>query len=265
MMGSTHAATGVAAWLVGCGAVAALGGEPSPYVIAVGTSLAAFGAIWPDIDCPSSSVARSLGWPTVGLAKVFAWLSRRAYAATRTEIERPGRGGHRFLTHTVVFCVLSAVAFGYLGQHGGLWAPLVMTVFAAATALRALKVRGVKRYALAAAVGVVAWYWPMPDGWWLGWAIGGGALVHNLGDRMTNTGVPLAWPVKIRGRRWYKFRAARWFRFETGAPGNPEATIRSSCWVLSVLALPVMAYFRWPLVAVHVDELLAAVAATMKG
>lgn len=61
MMGATHAATGAAAWLVGCAAAAALGCDPNAYVVAVGTPLAAFGAIWPDIDCPTSSVARSLG------------------------------------------------------------------------------------------------------------------------------------------------------------------------------------------------------------
>jgi membrane-bound metal-dependent hydrolase YbcI (DUF457 family) len=263
MMGSSHAATGAAAWLAGCATASVLGYDPSIYQVVVGTPLCAFGAIFPDIDCPSSSVARSLGWPTRVLARMVAGFGRWLHDATRTRLDSPDRDGHRTFTHTVVFAVLTFLGFGWLGQHGGLWAPLAMTVFAAATALRAVKVRGPKRYALAAAVGVAAWYWPAPDGWWLGWAIGGGALVHNLGDRMTNTGVPLLWPIKIRGKRWYKFRAARWVRFETGADGNPERAIRSDCAVVCVLALLVMAYFRWPPFAAGVDGGLAAIAAAL--
>lgn len=257
-MGASHAATGVAAWLAGCATAAVLGHDPSPYVVAVGTPLCAFGAVLPDIDCPSSSVARSLGWPTEFLARRVAGFGRWLYTATGTRRDGRDLDGHRTASHTVLFAVLCFVGFGYLGRHGGLWAPLAMTVFAAATALRALKVRGPARFVVTAAVALVAWYWPAPDGWWLGWAIGGGALVHNLGDRQTNTGVPLLWPIKIRGRRWYKFRAAKWFRFETGAEGNPEAAICWCCGLISTMALLVVAYLRWPLLAGQVDQIMQA-------
>ncbi len=258
MMGRTHAATGAAAWLAGCAAAAAAGHDPSLYQVVVGTPLAAYGAIWPDIDCPSSSVARSLGWPTKKLAEFVAWFGRRLHDSTRTRLDAPDRDGHRTITHTVLFAALSVALFGVLGEHGGMWPPMVMTAFAAATALRALRVRGMRRYALAVAVAAVGWLWPAPDGWWLGWAIGGGALVHNLGDRMTNTGVPLAFPIKLAGRRWYKFKAARWCRFETGEKGNPEGAIVWASAVAAVAALPTMAYCRWPGFAGQVDQLIAA-------
>lgn len=267
-MGHSHAATGVAAWLVGCAGAAALGYQPTVHHLVVGTALCAFGALWPDIDAPrckgahghsaGSHMAQSLGWPTQMLGKFFAWFGRWIHDATRTKYDGRDRDGHRTFTHTTVFAVLTFLGFGYLGQHGGLWAPLAMTVFAAATAFRALKVRGDRRLVLAALVGLAAWYWPAPDGWWLGWAIGGGAMVHNLGDRLTDTGVPLAWPLKIRGQRWYKFRASRWVRFSTGKAGNPEGAIRVLSFVLSVLALPVVAYYQWPVFADRVDEWIAA-------
>jgi membrane-bound metal-dependent hydrolase YbcI (DUF457 family) len=260
-MGKVHAATGAAAWLVGCAGAAAAGVDPHPYAVLVGTPLAAFGAIWPDIDCPSSNVARSLGWPTRWLARRVAGLGRWLYSATGTRYDGRDLDGHRTATHTLLFAILSFVGFGYLGQHGGLWAPLVMIAFAAATALRAVKVYGATRFVLTAAVALAAWHWPAPSGWWLGWAIGVGALVHNLGDRMTNTGVPLLWPIKIRGRRWYKFRAARWLRFSTGEKGNPEGAYLVGSYVLCLLALPTVAYFRWPLFAARVDQLGAALAA----
>lgn len=49
---------------------------------------------------------------------------------------------------------------------------------------------------LAALVGGAGWLW-------LGLPAGVGALAHLLGDACTRYGVPLAWPVKVRGRRWY--------------------------------------------------------------
>lgn len=245
-MGSTHASTGAAAWLGGCAAAALLGHPPGVYEVAVGTPLAAFGAMWPDIDCPSSSVARSLGWPTELAARVVAALGRRVHADTRLPGERRDEDGHRTITHTVLFCALSFAGFGVLGVHGAWLAVMAVTALAAGTALRAIGVRGMTRLSLTAAVVAAAWWWPAPSGWWLGWAIGSGSLVHVLGDRQTNTGVPLAWPIKIRGRRWYKFRAARWVRFETGAEGNPEAGIRWMCGLAGTLAAAGMAYARWP-------------------
>lgn len=242
-------------WLAGCAAAALLGHAPGIYEVAVGTPLAAFGAVVPDIDCPSSSIAHSFGWPTRWLARRVAWAGKRIHAATRTPLDRPDLDGHRTATHTALFALLVFAGFGLFGAYGSRWAVAAMTAFAAATALRALKVHGSKRYLLAAAVAAAGWWWPAPSGWWLGWAIGAGALVHNLGDRQTNTGVPLAWPVKIRGRRWFKFRASKWVRFETGADGNPEGVIRWMCGLVGVLAAAGIAYARWP------DQVRAVVAA----
>jgi membrane-bound metal-dependent hydrolase YbcI (DUF457 family) len=246
MMGKTHAATGAAVWLVGSSVAALLGHSLGVYEIAVGTPLAAFGAILPDIDCPSSSIANSFGYPTRWLARRVAWAGKRIHAATRTPLDRPDLDGHRTASHTFLFVLLTFVGFGWLGTHGSVLAVAAMTAFAAATALRALRVHGAGRYLAAAAVAAAGWWWPAPSGWWLGWAIGAGALIHNLGDRQTNTGVPLAWPIKIRGRRWYKFRAAKWMRFETGADGNPEGVIRWMCGLVSTLAAAGMVYVRWP-------------------
>jgi membrane-bound metal-dependent hydrolase YbcI (DUF457 family) len=246
MMGSTHAATGVATWLAGCTVAALLGHPPGVYEIAVGTPLAGFGAVLPDIDCTSSSIAYSLGPPT----RVMAWLVAKAgkliHAATCTPLDRPDRDGHRTITHGVLFAIVAGIAFGWLGVHGAVWAVAGMTGFAAATALRALKVHGVGRYIAAAAVAVAGWHWPAPSGWWLGWAIGAGVLVHSLGDRQTNTGVPLLWPITIQGQRWYKFRAAKWVRFETGADGNPEGLIRWVCGLACTMAAFGLAYAQWP-------------------
>lgn len=256
MMGRTHAATGAAAWLTGCTVAAMLGHPPGVYEIAVGTPLAAFGAVLPDVDCPSSSIAHSLGPPTRGLAMVVAWAGKRIHAATRTPLDRPDRDGHRTITHGVLSAITAGFGFGWLGTHGAVWAVAFLTAFAAATALRALKVHGIGRFVAAAAVAAAGWHWPAPSGWWLGVAIGAGVLVHNLGDCLTNTGAPLLWPITIQGQRWYKFRIVRWARFETGADGNPEGLIRWVCWLVCALAASGLVYAQWP---EQVHEIIASI------
>ncbi len=259
-MGRTHAATGAAVWLAGCAASTVLGHPPGAYELLVGTPLCAFGAIWPDIDHKSSSVAHSLGWPTRILAAGVAWVGKRMHADTCLDGDYPDRDGHRTITHTALFAIVCFVGFGLLGVHGPRWAVMLVTALAAGTALRALRVRGMTRMVLTGAVVSVAWWWPAPSGWWLGWAIGAGAMVHNLGDRDTDTGVPLLWPIPIRGRRWYKFRAARWRRLTTSADSRAEAAIRWAATAWCLLALPVMAYFRWPVFADFTHQVITAVA-----
>lgn len=64
---------------------------------------------------------------------------------------------------------------------------------------------------VAAAVG-----WAVPPLAWLGLPAGLGCLVHCLGDALTHAGVPLLWPVPIRGRRWYRVGTPKVMRFATG-------------------------------------------------
>lgn len=41
-----------------------------------------------------------------------------------------------------------------------------------------------------------------PPGGTVGLLVALGMVVHSLGDALTSSGVPLAWPVRIDGRRW---------------------------------------------------------------
>ncbi|MEU5853897.1 metal-dependent hydrolase [Nocardiopsis dassonvillei] len=50
--------------------------------------------------------------------------------------------------------------------------------------------------------------------WLLGVTVSVGALTHVLGDWLTRSGVPLAWPLKHRGKRWWMFRSP--VAFHTG-------------------------------------------------
>ncbi len=147
-MAVTHATSAAAVWQVGCLVAVTEGHPPSAYVVIVGTALCAFGAVLPDIDMPASGegedarpgsiVAQSLGPVTQAVAFVTARVSARLHAYTRAPADRPNENGHRGLTHTLVFCLAVLLVFGALGRYGGVWAPMAVTFWAAATGLRAM-------------------------------------------------------------------------------------------------------------------------------
>jgi membrane-bound metal-dependent hydrolase YbcI (DUF457 family) len=59
-----------------------------------------------------------------------------------------------------------------------------------------------------ALAGMAAWAW-------VGIPAGAGALFHLLGDACTKYGVPLVWPLKVKGRRWYSVGLPRAIRIRT--------------------------------------------------
>lgn len=85
---------------------------PTPGLVAIAgfTTLTAIAALIPDLDHPGSKLARSLGPVTWLAAQIIRRISHLVYEATRTPLDKPGRGGHRHLTHTAVFAVLAGLA-----------------------------------------------------------------------------------------------------------------------------------------------------------
>jgi membrane-bound metal-dependent hydrolase YbcI (DUF457 family) len=266
-MGRTHAATGAATWLVGCAIAASEGVQIGVHHVVVGAGLMAYGAVLPDIDMPRSNVALSLGWPTRFLARRIAGFGAWLHDYTRLPKDRVDKDGHRCITHTILFCLVVMFAVGALGQNGGLWAPLVFVLVATATAVRSLLKPGSRRMRVRlknpvgkggttvwvsrpVVAGLIAggmmWMWPAPAGWWLGVAVGGGCLIHNLGDAMTNTGVPLFFPWEIKGCRWYTIRVRESWRFETKQESTTERWIYRGCALASVAAFGLVVYLAWP-------------------
>lgn len=213
MLGVSHAATGLFA---GAAVGVLLGSHASdPFICA---AIGAGAALLPDLDEPGSTVGRSLGRVTEGVSRALRSASRAVYQATGTPYElRDGKdGGHRYLTHTIpAVLVFGLVAWG-LAAVAPLGMGLVvfgMASMGLATVARTLKAWGTFRQremvalgaaALATAGAIVA------DGgapWLMGLTVGVGAFVHILGDWLTRSGVPLAWPIKHRGKRWWMFRS----------------------------------------------------------
>ncbi|MEU3018703.1 MULTISPECIES: metal-dependent hydrolase [unclassified Nocardiopsis] len=247
MMGSSHAATGV---LAGAAVGALAGAQVSDVLVCAAVGAGA--ALLPDLDEPGSSVGRSLGLVSEKVSEGLRALSRRVYAATGTryELEAGKDGGHRHLTHTVP----AVLVFGLLGYVVAAVAPLgtALVVFAmaalgAGTVARSLKGWGPKRKrAIAAAVLAVvcattAVYAPGGAPWLIGLTVAVGSLTHVLGDWLTRSGVPLAWPLKVNGKRWWMFRSP--VAFHTGR-SPVEVAIR---WV-SLAAAPLMLLVAAPAV-----------------
>lgn len=242
MMGRGHATMGGALWLSGCAVATLLGDRPSVAVFTVGTAVCAGAAIAPDIDHPESTVSHSVGPLTRGIAWMIAKAGIVIHAHTRTRRDRPDLDGHRTITHTALWALLSGLLVAAAGRWGGREIAAALVFFAThigvqaalpprhrrfrmstgyrarfgrGTGYRMLFGRGGQRFAyncrrlpipvptVAAAVAALIAYRITPgSGWWLGVAVGCGSLIHCLGDALTNSACPILAPIPI-GRRGF--------------------------------------------------------------
>lgn len=225
-LGRTHLLGGVA---LGLGAADAVGGQGLTQVLA-GAAVAGGAALLNDLDTPSSTASHALGRATGWLAGGVQWLAEAAFSLTATPADhRYASPTHRGLTHTLVF----AAAVGALAWQAARWGPVGVGFVAFVTAVPALRLvhgrlRGVGL--LLTALGVAALVAATAPGAALvGGAVGAGLLSHDLLDGCTTMGVPLLWPLKLRGMRWRKLGLPRFLRFHTGGPVEP--------WVLGALTV----------------------------
>lgn len=237
MMGPTHATLGAGLWLVAAPAVTATAGQQlTPTQMLVGAAVSAGFGLWPDMAKEGSTIARSFGPVTEGLAWAVNKLSMAVVAATRTRRDNPvQRDSHRKLTHTAVWAFASAAAVAPLVAWGGRWAALGLMFFALGLALRGLMSDWAKRQGwlgttVAAAAATFAAEQVMPAGnyWWLSLAVLLGTLSHSaIGDLVTKEGTPLVWPIPIKGKRWY----------DVAPPGFLRITTNG--WIENAICLPV--------------------------
>lgn len=248
MMGTSHAATGL---LTGGVSGLLLSDELGPALVCA--AIGAGAALLPDLDTPGSTAGRSLGVVTELVAGGARSLSKAVYTRTATEVElaRPQDGGHRFLTHTVPACLtlgLFALLVALLPLGAGL-VVFAMGALGLGAVLRDWTFLGTRRQRQVGAVLVAGLFgagtvlvegWGPP--WWLvGLTVFVGALTHVFGDWLTRSGVPLAWPFVVRGKRWWMFRSP--VAFHTGK-SPVEAVIRWG----SMFAFPILVYLGAPTV-----------------
>ena len=216
MLALGHTISGL---LGGCLLIAAIPSAPVP-VEALMVLTCGGAALLPDLDHPGSKAARSLGIVTRLLARMLDALSLAVYHATRSERDFATReGGHRLLTHTIPGCLL----FGALASlacflHPGAGASL-LGLLAGLLGL-GLKQAGAS---LALVTGGGAWWVLTTFPAWsavYGVAVFVGCLSHLGGDVVTNSGIPLVWPIEVGGKRWHKVSTPA--TFDTGGESRPQ-------------------------------------------
>jgi membrane-bound metal-dependent hydrolase YbcI (DUF457 family) len=244
-MGKSHAASGVAGWVSLCAAAAALGHQPRVSTVLIGAGVSAGFGLLPDIDHPGSTISRSLGPLTRGIARLVSFVADWVQDRTCPCCKDPDTAAHRGLSHTAVGALAAGALVALCGWRLGQPAALLVVFLAVALAVRGMvspRARGTLGAALAGAVaaGLVYGLGPEAGWWWLGLPAGFGVLAHIAGDGATKSAVPLLWPLKISGCRWYPCGSPRWLRFRTG--GGVErwvvgplmlAVFAGSCWVLA--------------------------------
>lgn len=244
MMGRTHALSGL---VVGLAVAPALGlsglAQTVPFVL----TTTGF-TLLPDLDHPRSLLSRSLGPISQAASHLIRGVSAGLYRITKTAQDTHGAHGHRALTHTSVFALLSGAAAGLVGQAHP-WAVALIAAagaFAGSLALGGWILAvfagaaltwfaGVEFSTAAAEVALAAVTWK------IGFAVAAGVLTHAAGDALTEGGCPLLWPARIRGRSWYGIRAPEPIRFHTGQAGE-TLLVAPALLVLTV-------WLAWPYLA----------------
>ncbi|MDA0565705.1 metal-dependent hydrolase [Streptomonospora sp. S1-112] len=258
-MAPAHAATGLLAGVLATGAVSpfmAVG----PLEVAAGAAIGAGSALLPDLDHPGSTAARAHGPLTGWLSRGARWASREVYYRTLTPADAPADGAHRFLWHTPAAALAVGLAMGAGAAlsawvlAGVLWFTIGLGVLGLAQVLPRRRPRGPARLLVPRGLGRLRrtlTRWPVvtaasgagtalllyagaSPGAWVGAVVGAGMATGVLGDALTRSAVPLAWPVQVGGRRWAMVGLPRRVRFATGT--WPEHVIGWGC----LLAAPLV-------------------------
>ena len=182
-MGRTHAASGGLAFAASAPLLSGLGVDLS-VGLAVGVVAAAGAALLPDLDHPSSTVARALGPLSGALARMVAAVS----------------GGHRQGTHSLVG-VAAFTALAVLADQAGIPGRTVVAVLLLVLASAGLHLRLARppflHVAVCALVGfVLVAACPMVSGGVMPVAVAVGAAMHLVGDALTREGIPVLWPFR---------------------------------------------------------------------
>lgn len=241
VMGPTHSMSGAAVWLVGTAIAAAISPfNPSLSMVILGTTVMAGAAIACDFDSNSATAVRSFGFMGTLVHQIVDGISVLVYNLTRAKYDKPRENGHRTLFHTAAMATLIGIGVSSLASIttpvevlgkdftlGQIFSLLVMFIMLhlgiaglfEKQVKRMKKKIGVYGLLLSSLVitSIVGYALPENETFpWLGLCVGGGMIVHCFGDAITKMGVPLLWPLKIKGKRWYDITLPSLIRIKAG-------------------------------------------------
>lgn len=267
MMGPSHAMSGAVAYL----GIASYGGSiagyfatQDPAVLVMGTLVTAGAALAPDIDSHSSTITSSFGiFGKLGHQVVNA-LSLTVYNGTRTRYDANKGNGHRTFFHTTFLAIIAGIVVAFFSALGGevtildkdyTWGQVasILTMFifthlALAGLFEPMR-KARRKYGpyvmMLASLGItvtIAAFMPEDSNYpWLGACVTLGWIMHLLGDMITKMGVPMAFPFKIRGKRWWDVTLPSAFRITAGGgfeKGVIVPALTIALFVLTFLAIP---------------------------
>jgi membrane-bound metal-dependent hydrolase YbcI (DUF457 family) len=236
--GYTHGLSGFAAGLAVAPHIDGLAAA-GPGAVVVFAAVTTGAAYIPDLDHQGAKASRLLG-PITGL---LSWLLRKIsgllYRATKGPRDERCRGEHRHFWHTAIAAAALGLLTAWFTSIGGPWAVAAVVLFLLLLAENSL---GDWAFLLFAG-GIAVWLAAVEDpvqlldsaAGWIGCAVFLGCLIHDLGDMLTHSGVPLLWPMPIRGETWYELRPPRFLRFTTGT--WPEFVVVTPVLALAILWL----------------------------
>jgi len=238
MMGRTHALTGGVAGL----AAAPLAGATTVSQAAVFAATTAGYALLPDLDHPSSSASRVLGWLTGLLSVLVRSITGLIYRLTKGPRDEPGI--HRTVTHTALFAVLLGAGLGYWATTSP-WVVVGIAAFGVLLAVDRLGDIAATLTAVAVLVLTVGTGGDLDElvttvdgmAWTIGIAAGLGCLTHSLGDMVTESGAPLLFPLPIAGETYYEIRPPSLLRFSTNSVVEKRIVTPLFLVVLGVLSV----------------------------
>jgi membrane-bound metal-dependent hydrolase YbcI (DUF457 family) len=177
--GTSHVTTGVVAGFATAPLITTSAVDTALWCAAVGGA-----AMWPDIDHPSATIARTFGPVTKALSRLAHRLS----------------GGHRKGTHSLAFAAASGIAAHLAALASPIASSVLLVLFiglglrgANAALPRHQRTNVTVHFGVAAGAVLLAQHQDLTLGW-LGAAVALGSVTHLAGDSLTEAGVPLFRP-----------------------------------------------------------------------
>lgn len=236
----------------------------NPVLLIMGTAVFTGAALAPDLDSYTATATRSFGIFGRILYYLTNGISMLMYNITKTSKDDPKENGHRTFMHTIVAAIL--VGLGVLGLTslpgqiplfgqtltGGQLAALIIMWFFLHLGISGLfgkqlrdAKKGIGAYILMlisfAITVIISIFLPTTENYqWLALLVTLGMLVHDAGDGVTKAGVPLMWPLKIRGKRWYDVALPAPLRIAAG--GAVENAILIPIFIVTIAVSTVLLF-----------------------
>lgn len=227
-MGLTHALSAVALVLAvlafAPAAFDAVFGKTDPWYMTLLCLVIVGGALMPDLDNTNSSAESALGFIGSGISAFMRATAPLIQGLLHTKYDKDLDNPHRGFYHSGVSAILAG-ALGYFlcsmpGRTGKITSLVLafIGVHIAVSTIAKKIIFKMKSKAgpigfivpLLISTGIVALLWRMlpvnVSYAKIGIAFGVGWLIHILGDMCTTQGVPILWPIPIRGKMWWHVR-----------------------------------------------------------